>query len=175
MNRKKIKQAIADLFAQYGVLSAPVDVVYLSNALGIELRIRNFEKDLSGFAYQKDGEKIVGVNANEGYLRQRFTIAHELGHIFMHPRTDLSVDKNFAMRFRNGVSSQGTDLKEIEANYFAAELLMPEEFLKEDIENHQQQFGGVDFESDEVVSQLAKKYKVSRHAMLVRLASLHYL
>lgn len=175
MNRKRIKQIIRQLFDEHSVISGPIDVIYLAKALNIEIRIRDFAEDMSGFAYQKGGEKVVGVNANDGQLRQRFTIAHELGHIYLDPRDDLNVDKNFALQYRNGLSSKGTDLKEMEANYFAAELLMPEEFLKEDIEAYKKEFGGFDFEDDELVTLLAKKYQVSRHAMSVRLASLHYI
>lgn len=175
MNRKRIRQIIANLFSELSVLSGPVDVLYIAKALNIEIRIRDFADDLSGFAYQKDGEKVIGVNANDGHLRQRFTIAHELGHIHLNPRDDLSVDRNFALQYRNGLSSQGTDLKEIEANYFAAELLMPEAFLREDIEGYQKDNGFIDFEDDKIVMLLAEKYQVSKHAMTVRLASLHYL
>lgn len=175
MNRKRIKQIVSRLLAEHGFISGPIDVIYLSKALGIEIRIRDFAKDMSGFAYQKAGEKVIGVNANDGRLRQRFTIAHELGHIYLDPRDDLNVDKDFALQYRNGISSQGTHLKEIEANFFAAELLMPEDLLKEDIEAYKKEYGGFDFEDDELVRQLADKYEVSRHAMSVRLASLHYL
>src|SRR6266540_3390239 len=168
MNRKRIKRIISQLFSEVGVISGPIDVIYLAKILNIEIRIRDFAEDMSGFAYQKDGEKVVGVNANEGHLRQRFTIAHEFGHIYLDPRDDLNVDKNFALKYRNGLSSKGTDLKEVEANYFAAELLMPESFLKEDIEAYKKEYGGIDFEDDAVVKLLAEKYQVSRHAMSVR-------
>ncbi len=175
MNRKRVKQIVRQLLAEHSVISGPIDVIYLAKALNIEIRIRDFAKDMSGFAYQKAGEKVIGVNANDSPLRQRFTIAHELGHIYLDPRDDLNVDKNFVLEYRNGISSQGTHLKEIEANYFAAELLMPEELLKEDIEEYKKDYGGFDFEDDLLVNLLAKKYGVSRHAMSVRLASLHYL
>jgi Zn-dependent peptidase ImmA (M78 family) len=175
MNRKKIRQIVKGILDEHSVISPPIDVTYIAKALNIELRIRDFAEDLSGFAYQKNGEKVIGVNAREGRLRQRFTIAHELGHIFLDPRDDLNVDKNFALKYRNGVSSQGVDLKEMEANYFAAELLMPEDHLKEDINAYNKQYGGVDFEDDELVKLLAGKYEVSMHAMSVRLASLHYI
>ncbi len=175
MNRKRIRDHVAQLLESMGVMHAPVDVHSIAKLLDIEVRRRDFEEDLSGFAYQKDGERIIGVNANESYLRQRFTIAHELGHLRLTPRDDLTVDRNFAMQYRNGLSSQGTDLKEMEANYFAAELLMPASFLKEHIELFKDEYGAVDFEDDRFVKLLADKYKVSRHAMSVRLASLHYI
>jgi len=175
MNRKRIKRIVRQLLDEHSVIAGPIDVVYLAKALNIEIRLRDFAKDMSGFAYQKGGEKVIGVNASDSPLRQRFTIAHELGHIYLDPRDDLNVDKNFVLKYRNGLSSQGIDLKEMEANYFAAELLMPEDLLKEDIEAYKKEYGGFDFEDDELVRLLAGKYRVSGHAMSVRLASLHYL
>lgn len=177
MNRKKIKDIIGGLFDKYGVSAAPIDVEAICEYQNITIRRRDFEEALSGFAYQKDGEKVIGVNADEGPLRQRFTIAHELGHLFLEPRENIKYDKQFAMQYRNGLSSEGTDVKEIEANFFAAELLMPEELLKNDIEQYTRENSGktLDFEDDEVVGYLAGKYQVSRHAMSVRLASLHYI
>jgi Zn-dependent peptidase ImmA (M78 family) len=175
MNRRKIRDIIAGFFESNNITSAPVDVEALAKFLHIEIRKRDFEGALSGFAYQKHGQKIIGVNADEGPLRQRFTIAHELGHLYLDPRDDLNYDKNFAMQFRNGLSSKGTNLKEIEANYFAAELLMPEDFLRQDLAAYAKDHGAVDFEDNTLVKELAEKYKVSIHAMTVRLARLHYM
>jgi Zn-dependent peptidase ImmA (M78 family) len=64
------------------------------------------------------GENFVALNADHGAVRQRFTLAHELGHVHMQhqPRVELSADL-FGGRSR--------DPQEAEANYFAAELLAP--------------------------------------------------
>lgn len=175
MNRKKIRDHVAQLLDSMNVIDAPVNVLEIIKFLNIEIRKRDFKDDLSGFAYQKDGERIIGVNANDSPLRQRFTIAHELGHIRLAPRDDLTVDRDFALKYRNGLSSQGTDLKEMEANFFAAELLMPAGLLKEHIDLFKDEYGAIDFEDDRFVKYLADKYQVSRHAMSVRLASLHYI
>lgn len=55
--------------------------------------------------------------------RDRFTIAHELGHYFLHY---LYPERENAVRFSRG----GSNRAETEANYFAASLLMPEESFK---------------------------------------------
>lgn len=55
--------------------------------------------------------------------RQAFTIAHELGHLFLHTNMNARGEASFAR--------SGSDRQEWEANWFAAELLMPEaEFRK---------------------------------------------
>lgn len=67
----------------------------------------------------------VGSNANMG--RYRFTVAHEIGHYLLHSRnvgTQSSVIDRAVMKEHFTVWNRATE--EAEANYFAAELLMPE-------------------------------------------------
>jgi Zn-dependent peptidase ImmA (M78 family) len=68
---------------------------------------------------------------------------------------------------RDAKSSTATDISEVEANQFAAELLMPIRFLVRDLPGL-----GIDFESDDKVASLAKKYGVSAQAMAYRIANL---
>ena len=65
-----------------------------------------------------DGDAFIAVNADHGAVRQRFTLAHELGHHQMRhqPRLELASDL-FGNTARND--------QEVEANYFAAEFLAP--------------------------------------------------
>src|SRR5207245_482886 len=97
--------------------------------------------------------------------RQRFTIAHEIGHLLLHRGATFHVDEKSPIGFRNDRSSMATDEKEIEANQFAAELLMPRNFLDRDL-------GGLveEIEAEEAVDRLARKYQVSVQAMTVRLS-----
>ncbi len=62
---------------------------------------------------------VLWVNANEARVRQRFTLAHELGHAWCQHDGGLVVD-SFAT-----LSGKVTTPREIEANAFAAELLIP--------------------------------------------------
>jgi Zn-dependent peptidase ImmA (M78 family) len=93
--------------------------------------------------------------------RQRFTIAHELGHLLLH-KDEVHIDR----AFRNSISSQAIDANEIEANRFAAELLMPFHLLKnEDISN-------IDVEDESSLRDLARKFKVSLQAMTLRVTNI---
>jgi len=67
---------------------------------------------------------------------------------------------------RDQVSAQATDPKEIEANRFAAALLMPSSFLKASLRSYQAPLKQEDIEA------LAGKYEVSFQAMAFRLANL---
>jgi Zn-dependent peptidase ImmA (M78 family) len=69
---------------------------------------------------------------------------------------------------RNSSSSEGTDLREIEANQFAASLLMPAEMVHHHLQALKSQY------IEAVVRQLAKQFKVSEQAMAFRLSSLGY-
>ena len=59
--------------------------------------------------------------------------------------------------------------QDIEANAFAMELLMPEDFIRRDLEKS----GGIDLEDDAAIARMAKRYRVTPAAMIVRLSSLN--
>jgi len=72
-------------------------------------------------------------------------------------------------RIRDGKSSKAVDPEEMEANRFAAELLMPTEFLVRDIEDLE------NFDPESVVALLARRYKVSPQAMRIRLGNFGFM
>ena len=78
------------------------------------------------------------------------------------------MDKYFPIGLRTEVSSLAIDDKEIEANQFAAELLMPAAWVLRDARDLH-----IDFEhDDEAINDLADKYEVSVRAMTIRLSAL---
>lgn len=98
--------------------------------------------------------------------RQRFTIAHELGHFLLHEGITNHVDRSYRVNFRSAESSQATNVEEIEANYFAASILMPKHML--DARNAEEAL-----DNDAMVGALAREFHVSRLAMSLRLANLY--
>ncbi|CAN5472197.1 hypothetical protein BH11ARM1_BH11ARM1_07670 [soil metagenome] len=156
-----------------------VDPYALAKKNGIEVRESALDDSLSGFLIRNDdGQVFIGVNASNGTARKRFTVAHELGHYFLHDRMSAYIDEyagRFKVMTRDEVSTEGTDVREIEANRFAAELLMPEQSIRRDIEHH----GHVDLfneddDPDSVIKTLADRYGVSVRAMTIRLERLGY-
>jgi len=107
------------------------------------------------------------VNQSQAQSRQRFTIAHELGHALLHEGEELHVDKDFRINFRDVVSSLATNVEEIESNTFAAWLLMPSRLLIRQIRSEH-----LDIDDGEEVEKLAGRYQVSAQAMTYRLANL---
>jgi Zn-dependent peptidase ImmA (M78 family) len=158
-NRKRIN----DLLRKAGVHRAPVPVEKIAEMLRLEVRYSPNSDAVSGALIRKGKELIIGVNSSQHPNRQRFTIAHEIGHFILHKGFNLHVDEDFCIN-RDGSSN----LDEREANRFAAELLMPEELIEADLSRFE-------YVNEAIVSLLASKYKVSAQAMQIRLTNLGYM
>lgn len=98
----------------------PLDVRSLAEVLGLVLDARPMEEHMSGFLEKLNGRWTLGVNSLHHRNRQRFTIAHEIGHYFLH-RDHSSFKDGLLFRKGNDYSPH-----EREANVFASLLLMPE-------------------------------------------------
>lgn len=166
--RRRPGEAARRVLRGANVDKPPVPVERIARRLGVEVRYQPFDGDLSGMLFSEGDRAIVGVNALHPKSRQRFTIAHELGHLELHERRGIHIDRKFpVVRRRDERSSQAVDLEEIEANGFAAELLMPATMLEEDLDG-----ADPDYEDDELTRWLADRYKVSLQAMAIRLGNL---
>lgn len=143
----------------------PVPVEKVAAALSVDIVAEPFAGDVSGALLQTRGRSIIGVNKLHPSTRQRFTIAHEIGHLLLHKLEMPHFDRRVLMR--NTKSSLAIDPMEIEANRFAAELLMPKAFILKDLEAL-----GIEELDDEKLSALAERYNVSLQACSVRLSSL---
>lgn len=165
MNQKdNAKHEARALIKRFGIKSPPVNVERIARQLGVKVEFAPFDDELSGMAFIKDGVPAIGINSLHHPNRQRFTLAHELAHIVLHPdelKKAVHVDKGSLRRDR--VSATGTDLLEITANAFAAELLMPEELLSAVLDEK------LDLEDPQVLEKLANKFRVSVTALQHRL------
>jgi uncharacterized protein DUF955 len=114
------------------------------------------------------------LNRANAPLRKRFTLAHELGHLVLHnfraPHADAA--SAFKVRYRDSLSSDGSVLEEIEANRFAAELLMPENLLIPRLRDLGFDYASEERETHEKMSRLARSFGVSQQALQIRLANL---
>jgi Zn-dependent peptidase ImmA (M78 family) len=128
LDRLQIKNKAEELLVMNHISMPPVSVEAIAASVGAAVQKVDLKDNLSGFSYPKGPQRTIGVNLRHAHVRQRFTIAHELGHLLMHTQ-DLHYDRQFSMQFRSEISAHGTDPKEVAANAFAAELLMPESCL----------------------------------------------
>ncbi len=102
----------------------PVDIGRVAQHLGAQVVEERLDRDLSGLLYRDGEHVIIGVNSSHAERRRRFTVAHEIGHLVLHEGRPLVLD-HVRVNFRNAASSTATNHEEIQANAFAAELLMP--------------------------------------------------
>ena len=170
---KHIQTIVERLLEQTNNTKPPIDVRGIVRSLNITLREEHLE-DISGLIFREGTQVIIGINNGHGETRKRFTVAHELGHYYLHSNNPLFVDKVFAVKLRDHISSEAISIEEIEANAFAAELLMPRRLLLNDLQKLQS--GVLDYDSDEVmddiIQKLAHDYQVSKQAMTIRLINL---
>lgn len=171
---RRAERALADA----GTAEAPIDVEAIARQCGLNVVFQDLPRDTSAVIIRtSEGRRIIGINDGHSTTRQRFSIAHEIGHALLHlpaepPASgDAVVDKPIEVLFRDGIAAMGVDKREIEANAFAAELLMPAKVLRERFRQLIQT--STSKSTDALVRELATEYAVSTQAMGYRLANLN--
>lgn len=113
-----VKNSVFDVFA------------YTQSLSDIELRIEPLCDNVSGYIEKKDDKFIIVINSLQSHLRQRFTLAHELGHYTLH-KNNLEGQHQDTVLFRD--ANEDSLGIEYAANDFAAELLIPKEAFEDAI------------------------------------------
>ncbi|MEC7838567.1 MAG: ImmA/IrrE family metallo-endopeptidase [Chlamydiota bacterium] len=117
---------LTETFRTANDMHPPINLNILLRKAGINLKQGTFgDQDISG-AYNRS-EKVIYINKNDSFVRKTFTIAHELGHHYLHENT---VAKEFFRKDMFSIEKEHK-IEEQEANWFAASLLMPKSFIKE--------------------------------------------
>ncbi len=138
---------------------APVDLQAAANELGVYIFSAPLADKVSGVlvkdpSYESPSGFVIFVDESEPAPRQRFTAAHELGHFVLHKASiGDRVEDNYLLR-SEGMSNR----QEVEANRFAASLLMPMDLIEQKMKT------GITSVED-----LASAFGVSRTAMSIRL------
>jgi Zn-dependent peptidase ImmA (M78 family) len=151
-----------DVLASMELDVLPVDPVAVARKENISVKNAKFYRsDISGMIAKRDDGVFILVNADEPPYRKRFTIAHELGHYFLHLSENGEFIDSSVDLFRDTSSPfDPARNKEAEANSFAASLLMPREKVS------------ALYKELKSVSQLARTFNVSEEAMAIRIARL---
>jgi len=157
--KKELEQLTSNILLDNDMYKIPVDVLKIARANDIEVYEGDLDKKISGaIRYYKDTKKfVILLNKNDSVVRQRFTVAHELGHFFLHreilENNEIHVDAMFRM----------PNEKESEVDYFAGALLMNRTLLEKM------------YEENTSITELSQIFKVSVSAMTVRLDILNLL
>jgi Zn-dependent peptidase ImmA (M78 family) len=163
----RIRREVLGILRQAEVVTPPVPIEMIAKMLGARVVPTDFNNEISGVLVRRGRETVIGVAKEQSKTRQRFTIAHEIGHLVLHDAEEVHVDREFRVKLRSQASSTAVDVDEIEANAFAASLLMPESLLRQDVRKL-----SVDFDDATQVEALAARYRVSAQAMTFRLLNL---
>jgi len=134
----------------------------LPEKLGIYLKFTALST-LSG-ACVKTTKNNYGIliNSNQIFSRQRFNLMHELGHFFLgHNEKKSRIETPLGRNY---------DSSEIDADSFAAEMLMPSDYIVKEIIK-----AGKNYKSAKSIYHLSQKMSVSYSAMLIRLKNLEFL
>ena len=134
--RAEIRAAAEALLEELEITSPPVDVAAIASKLGYPVAytsLGNVDGDLR--------DRKIRVNQNVNLVRQRYTIAHEIGHLRLHP----------------GQGASGVT-EEREAQQFAAALLVPPTMLREVAA------------SERSFEEVRRQFEVSRPALSIAIA-----
>ena len=152
--------------------SLPVNIEQMIRDSGLSLdKKATLDKGIAGELRRLDnGGYRISVQKSDHYYRQRFTMAHELGHYYLH--RDLVGDgTDDTVKFRN--TSDGNFYNsniqlthEREANAFAAAVLMPEHLIHAEVRDLPRPL------LDASIKDLATRVQVSPQAFRIRLSDL---
>jgi Zn-dependent peptidase ImmA (M78 family) len=139
-----------------GAPGPPVDPWAVAEALGLVV-VEEELRDCDGcIATQGDLGVVVLSSSVEHRGRKRFTLAHEIGHFQLHRAT-----LQFLGESASDIEANWVDERELGANVFASELLMPTELVTADFAHREPSFA--------YIQALADRYAVSLTAAARRL------
>lgn len=160
---------INSIFSNNSEIDLPIKIESIVKDLNIDLVKYTFDDDISGVLVLSGSQPTIGINHNHSEVRKRFTIAHELGHYILHRDKGNVMFMDKVLYRKNSEEYNVKDERlEKEANYFAANLLMPEAAVRKWFAKSEQ----TDFYEDSNIKNLAEKFKVSSSAMTYRLINL---
>ncbi|MCO8287257.1 ImmA/IrrE family metallo-endopeptidase [Tetragenococcus halophilus] len=158
VNREGISKFVSEILEKLGIdTSQSINISDVLRKLDIELK---YDESLpyDGKIEKKSDDDSVCItikSSSNNEARNRFTIAHELGHYFLHARGKEN--------FTDSVFYRNLDYndEEFEANEFAACLLMPEKQFREEVEKNVE-------ESEVKIEPIAQRFGVSLQATINR-------
>lgn len=160
-----IRQKAISLISELDLVSPPVDVRSIAESLLLKIVEVHLGDGSDGALIPERRE--IEVNVDKPHVRQRFTIAHEIGHWVLRHRDRMYEMDEVPTGIYDNRDDSEVDLEEEhrppterEANRFAAELLMPAEWMKKS------------WRELNDPDKLAELYDVSREAMWNRIVDL---
>lgn len=171
--RSQAERLVQQLIDAKKIECPPIDPIKVAKTIGLQVVADDLGPEVSGLLIRKGEQVLIAVERSDPPNRRNFTVAHEIGHHVLGHQFEsgshVHVDKGNYISQRGPRSSKGIDPKEVEANKFAAALLMPSDFVRREAAKLHQPI------LDDDVSALADLFKVSEQAMTIRLSDLRLL
>ena len=155
----EFEELTSNILINNDMFKVPVDVVKIAKLNDIAVYEGDLEKSVSGaIRYNKEKENFeILVNKNDTRERKRFTIAHEIGHFFLHKEILMSDEIHIDIMYRMPNEDEEQKKRERDVDYFAGALLMNKTLLTKM------------YNESNTITELAKIFDVSVSAMTVRL------
>ncbi|MBY3258832.1 ImmA/IrrE family metallo-endopeptidase [Rhizobium laguerreae] len=188
---EQIKSAAGKILKLADYESGAVDLVKVCQSLSIDLQFADRAiLDADGVAILGSanfGRKAIEINSHSRETRERFTIAHEIGHFCLNHerylRSETIIERDlFVTREKDG--SFNYERLEYQANAFSAELLLPDAVFLKKTAHFRRDLGmrdrghgyifvddqpGNSATYDELLSRLSTHFEVSKQAIEVKL------
>jgi IrrE N-terminal-like domain len=158
-----VRQMAKKILAESKIKAPPVDLLQILAAYGIGYEeVDEFPETVDALIIEDGIKFYAAVNAKQHLHRQRFSLAHELGHYFLHrngmPEDAVTIDN--APTGEDEMVAPTKSPAEIEADLFAGELLVPFEMLKGHVSKTLPELSKLFLVSEQVVSiAITRHYK----------------
>jgi Zn-dependent peptidase ImmA (M78 family)/transcriptional regulator with XRE-family HTH domain len=130
----------------------------VEDVFGADVAVVALDEGFDGLQASSPDARVIVLGTSQVPWRQRYTLAHELGHLLAADDQEVHLDKDVYDK------AQAKDPSEVRANAFAAAFLMPEEPLRAAV--------GATGLTEYAFASLACDLKVSPSALAIRLSQL---
>lgn len=163
MDKERIEREAEETLhnINYADVTDSIDIIDIAKKLGFVVGNAGLSEDVDGFIIVDenknnilgiDTNKLIGVNASKELAWKRFIIAHEIGHYILH----YNKEKDNGM-YAHREHKKGKNEIENEADFFAANLLMPRKKFMDKYKELKQK----NLSTDEMILLLADKFTVT--------------
>lgn len=142
--RYEVLQRTRKLLTSVGTAAPPTDLTAIGRLLGVAA-VRSVPLAMDGRLLREGTAYVIETNETNPATRQRFTVAHELGHLIV---SGAGVFQHAALGGQLNGFCKGAAEEEILCNFAAAQLLIPDEWLLSYLEGKTPSFS--------VIAQVAK-------------------
>lgn len=122
--RSLARQALTRVNAAGRSITTSNLVTVVEEVFGVDVAVVELGTGFDGLAGSSEHAKLIVLATSHIPARQRFTLAHELGHLLAGDDQDVHLDRDVYDK------AHSKDPSEMRANAFASAFLMPEDLLR---------------------------------------------